>query len=61
MILNQEVIKIQMNPHSYRNGQKLMEHSYLDSDFATTFEYQLTKDGMNYKSRVVWAGDIFRF
>ena len=39
------------------SGQKLTEHSYIDNNFVNTFEFQLSKDGMFYKSRVVWAGD----
>ena len=38
-------------------GMKLMEHSYIENPFVNTFEYQLTKNGMFYKSRVVWGGD----
>ena len=38
-------------------GQKLMEHSYINNSSISYIEYQLTKDGMFYKSRVVWAGD----
>jgi hypothetical protein len=39
------------------SGQKLIEHSYINNGFVNTLEFQLTKDGMFYKSRVVWAGD----
>jgi len=38
-------------------GAKLTEHSYLCNPSVNAFEYQLTKEGMFYKSRVVWAGD----
>lgn len=39
------------------SGMKLTEHSYLTNTFVNTFEYQLTKEGMFHKTRVVWAGD----
>ena len=41
----------------FGSGMKITEHSYLNNNFVNTFEYQLTKDGLFYKSRVVWAGD----
>jgi hypothetical protein len=53
----QEIIRIFMHPHNYQNGAKLTEHSYINNEFVSTFEYQLTPEGMFYKSRVVWAGD----
>lgn len=53
----QEIIRIFMDPHNYQNGAKLTEHSYINNGFVNTFEYQLTPEGMFYKSRVVWAGD----
>ena len=52
-----EAIKLYMVSYRYWNGAKLMEHSYLDNNFVKQFEYHLTKDGMFYKSRAVWAGD----
>lgn len=48
-----EVIRIFME----MMGAKLAEHAYLDNPHVKAFEYQLTKEGMFYKSRVVWAGD----
>ena len=48
-----EVIRIFMEMF----GSKLTEHSYLENPSVNAFEYQLTKEGMFYKSRVVWAGD----
>jgi hypothetical protein len=48
-----EVIRIFMEMF----GSKLTEHSYLENPCVKAFEYQLTKEGMFYKSRVVWAGD----
>ena len=52
-----EIIRIFMEPHQHNNGAKLTEHSYLKNNFIQQFEFQLTKDGMFYKSRPVWAGD----
>jgi len=48
-----EIIRMYME----LNGSKLMEHCYLDNSSVCTLEYELTKEGMFYKSRVVWAGD----
>ena len=53
----QEFIRMFMQSYNYNNGSKLMEHSYINNEFVSAFEYQLTPDGMFYKSRVVWAGD----
>jgi hypothetical protein len=36
---------------------KLMEHSYLDEHFLRFIEFLLSKNGMFYRSRIVWAGD----
>lgn len=52
-----EKIKAWMYSHSYGNGLKLMEHSWMKNPFVQTFEKQLTRRGEHYKSRVVWAGD----
>jgi hypothetical protein len=52
---NTEIIRAFMEV--FDSGMKLMEHSYILNPFVNTFEYQLTKNGMFYKSRVVWAGD----
>jgi len=52
-----EVIRLFVDPHDFNNGAKLTEHSYVNNCFVSTFEYQLTPEGMFYKSRVVWAGD----
>ena len=38
-------------------GAKLTEHSYADSPFVAALEYLISKEGMFYKSGVVWAGD----
>ena len=52
-----EIIRAFMEVFISAGGMKLMEHSYIDNPFVNTFEYQLTKNGMFYKSRVVWGGD----
>lgn len=48
-----EIIRIFMEMY----GSKLTEHAYPDNPSVKAFEFQLTKEGMFYKSRVVWAGD----
>ena len=50
-------IVVWMQAHMYHNGLKLMEHSYLDNSFVSTFEFGLSPEGPYHKSRVVWAGD----
>jgi hypothetical protein len=52
-----EIIRIFMDPHNFNNGAKLTEHSYINNNYVSSFEYLLTPEGMFYKSRVVWAGD----
>ena len=52
-----EIIRLWSCPHDYGYGAKLMEHSYFHIHFVLNLEYQLSPDGIFYKSRVVWAGD----
>jgi hypothetical protein len=52
-----QIIRLWSFAHDYGYGAKLMEHSYFDNHFVTNFEYQLTPEGMFYRSRVVWAGE----
>ena len=52
-----EIIRLALNPHNYRQGAKIMEHSYVGNDFVGLAEYMLSPLGMFYKSRMVWAGD----
>jgi hypothetical protein len=52
---NHEVIRIYISP--FNSGNKLIEHSYINNKFVTSFEALLTPEGFFYKSRVVWAGD----
>lgn len=37
--------------------RKLMEHSYLDEDFLQFIEFLLSRGGLFYRTRIVWAGD----
>ena len=39
------------------DGLKLIEHSYINSDFLNAIEFLLSPEGSLYKSRIVWAGD----
>jgi len=43
--------------YNYGDGVKLMEHSYLNSDFMAVVESLLRPGGIMYKTRLVWAGD----
>ena len=52
-----ETIRMWMSAHTYGQGLKLMEHSYIGNPFVSAFEFQISEDGPFYKSRVVWAGD----
>jgi len=52
-----EYIRTHVNPHSHAEGAKLREHCYCDSKFMEAVESLLRKDGIFYKSRIVWAGD----
>jgi hypothetical protein len=36
---------------------KLMEHSYIGNEYMLAVEHLLSRKGMFYKSRLVWAGD----
>jgi hypothetical protein len=58
IILNSDgKVVVWMCAHNYRNGLKLLEHSYLENNFVSTFEFGLSPEGPHHKSRVVWAGD----
>lgn len=41
----------------FMGGMKLMEHSYLESEFVNAFECELMPGGRHHCRRVVWAGD----
>lgn len=50
-----------VEPHSYDNGAKLMEHSYIGNNFVEAVEFLLIDDGKDKArwsgQRIVWAGD----
>ena len=52
-----ELIRTWIEPLSYANGSKLMEHSYVGNSVVEAVEYLISPIGMFYKSRIVWAGD----
>jgi hypothetical protein len=52
-----EDILTHVNPHVFREGAKLVEHSYCNIDFMQAVEGLLCEGGTFYMSRVVWAGD----
>lgn len=52
-----EIIRLAISPYSYRQGAKLMEHSYIGNKLVNLVEYLISKGGPFYKSRIVWAGD----
>jgi hypothetical protein len=52
-----EIIRTWVDPHSYGNGYKLLEHSYINNNFVNVIEYLISPLGIFYKSRIVWAGD----
>lgn len=43
--------------HNYETGMKLMEHSWLMSNFVNTVVHLLTPGNKWHKTRLVWAGD----
>ena len=43
--------------HSYDDGLKLMEHSWIDNNFVKAVETLLQKGNTWYKANIVWAGD----
>ena len=52
-----KIVRTWVNPHKYRNGYKLMEHSYIGNNFMAVVESLLSPEGMFYKCRLVWSGD----
>jgi hypothetical protein len=50
-------IVVWMDAHEYVNGLKLTEHSFIENNFVSTFEFGLSPEGIYHKYRVVWAGD----
>jgi hypothetical protein len=43
--------------HDYKNGLKLMEHSWISNNFMNIIEELLSPGGAWYKRPLVWAGD----
>ncbi len=52
-----EIIRFWICPGTYRNGIKLMEHSYFNNMLLNAVQDLLSPNGCFYKSRIVWAGD----
>lgn len=50
-------VKAWMYSHDYKNGLKLMEHSWIGNEFVSTFESLIMPGGLGYKKPIVWAGD----
>jgi len=40
-----------------RGAMKLTEHSYLQNKYVLAVEHQLSKEGLMYRAKLVWAGD----
>lgn len=43
--------------HRFKQGMKLMEHSYIENNFVNAVEILLTEFGPWHKCKFVWAGD----
>lgn len=52
-----EIIRFWICPGSYRNGMKLMEHSYYNNNLLKAVQNLLSPNGHFYMSRIIWAGD----
>jgi hypothetical protein len=52
-----EIIRQAIHPHTFDNGAKLMEHSYVGNSFMEAVECLLMPNAPFFKSRLVWAGD----
>jgi hypothetical protein len=52
-----EIIRFWICPGSYKNGMKLMEHSYFNNSLLNAVQDLLSPNGAFYKSRIIWAGD----
>jgi hypothetical protein len=50
---NKKTVKAWMYSHSYNNGLKLMEHSWIKNNFVRAFETLI----LSNPKRVVWGGD----
>jgi hypothetical protein len=54
---NKNIIRMWTTPSAYNNGNKLMEHSYINNSFMNAMEYLISPGGIFYMSRIIWAGD----
>ena len=54
---DKEFIRAAIHSLKFRNGMKLIEHSYIKNSFMSAVEYLLSPLGLFYRSRLVWAGD----
>jgi hypothetical protein len=52
-----EVIRTWVDSHTYGNGYKLTEHSYIGNNFVEAVEYLISPLGMFHRSRLIWSGD----
>lgn len=52
-----ELIRMWISPNNYNVSCKIMTHCYVGNALMGAVEYLLSKNGMFYKSRIVWAGD----
>jgi hypothetical protein len=52
-----EFVRAWLESYRYNNGAKLTEHSYINNEYVAAVERLLSREGMFYKSRLVWAGD----
>ena len=46
-----------VEPHTFENGAKLMEHSWLKNKFVQAVEFLLLEGARWHKKPIVWAGD----
>jgi len=50
-------VKSWVYTHDYKNGLKLMEHSWIGNNFMNIIEALLSPGGAWYRKPLVWAGD----
>lgn len=50
-------VKKRVDSWNFRNGAKLMEHSWIGNHFVNFVEQLLAEDGKWFGHRIVWAGD----
>lgn len=61
IILHGDFIIGWASPSAFMDGVKLMEHSYMDSQFVKTIEELISPEGKFYKKQLVWAGDYTEY